>query len=304
MKYDDCKRSPDARGRLRYRLRHGPVWVTDFGFHHTGTPPLIPTDAEMPLDDPLDERLRSYLEHGLHSNRQRFAYHVELVKAKKALPGLRVLDIGCGGGLFLSMLQQQGAQVVGLELSRGRAEYARTVYNLHVENRPVEDLEIQRKYREYFDVVTLWDVIEHVAYPQSTLMKARDILKQDGYLFMDTPCRDSFYHRFGEISYAATGGRLPTFLDIMYNGESVLGHKQIFSTEEMRDILLLSGFEPHLIEKRHELSFPYEFYIRKLLRSWAIAKALVPLVDVFFRFVKIRNKMVVVAQKPGCNTSR
>ena len=94
MKYDDCKRYPDNHGRLRYRLRHGPVWVTDFGFHHTGTPPSIPTDAQTPVGDPLDERLRAYLEQGLHSNRRRFANHVELVKAKKTIAGLRVLDIG------------------------------------------------------------------------------------------------------------------------------------------------------------------------------------------------------------------
>jgi SAM-dependent methyltransferase len=294
VKYDDCKRSPDAYGRLRYRLRHGPVWVTDFGFHHTGIPPPI---AETPVGDPLDERLRSYLEHGLHSNRQRFVNHVELVQANNTISGLRVLDIGCGGGLFLSMLQQQGAQVVGLEISRGRAEYARTIYNLRVETQPVESVDIQIKYREYFDVVTLWDVIEHVAYPQTTLSKVRNLLKRDGYLLMDTPCRDSFYHRFGALTYAATRGRLPTFLNIMYHGESLLGHKQIFSTNEMQDILLLSGFKPLLIEKRHELSFPYEFYLTKILRSWVLVKAMALLVDALFRIVKIRNKMIVVAQK-------
>jgi SAM-dependent methyltransferase len=304
MKYDDCKRFPDARGRLRYRLRNGPVWVTDFGFHHTGTPPSSPNDAQPPFGDPLDERQRSHLEQGLHSNRQRFANHVELVKAKKSIPGLRVLDIGCGGGLFLSMLQQEGAQVVGIELSRGRAEYARTSYNLHVETLPVESNEIQNKYQEHFDVVTLWDVIEHVAYPQITLVKAWTLLKYDGYLLMDTPCRDSFYHRFGAISYAATGGGFPTFLNIMYNANSLLGHKQIFSTEEMQDILFLSGFQAHLIEKRHELSFPYEYYLSRLLRSRAMAKATVPLVDAFFRFVKIRNKLIVVAQKRECNACR
>jgi SAM-dependent methyltransferase len=294
VKYDDCKRSPDAHGRLAYRLRHGPVWVTDFGFHHTGTPPSI---AQTPVGNPLDESLRSYLEYGLHSNRQRFVNHVELVKANNTIPGLRVLDIGCGGGLFLSILQEQGAQVVGLEISRGRAEYARMVYNLNVETQPVEAADIQIKYQGYFDIVTLWDVIEHVAYPQTTLLKARNVLKPDGYLLMDTPCRDSFYHRFGALSYAATRGRLPTFLDIMYDGESLLGHKQIFSTKEMLDILHLSGFEPRSIEKRHELSFPYEFYLNKILRTRTVAKAMVPLIDALFRVVKIRNKMIVVAQK-------
>jgi hypothetical protein len=65
----------------------------------------------------------------------------------------------------------------------------------------------------------------------------------------------------------------------------------------MRHILLLSGFDPLLIQKQHELSFPYEFYLRKVLRSLTMAKALTPVIDAFFRFARIRNKMIVVAQK-------
>jgi hypothetical protein len=47
----------------------------------------------------------------------------------------------------------------------------------------------------------------------------------------------------------------------------------------MRHILLLSGFDPLLIQKQHELSFPYEFYLRKVLRSLTMAKALTPVID-------------------------
>ena len=213
------------------------------------------------------------------------------------MPGRpRVLDVGCGGGLFLSLLRRQGCEVVGLEPHRRWAEYARATHGFRVETRMVEDPEIQNRYPGYFDAVTLWDVFEHVNYPQDTLLKVHNLLRPGGYLFMDTPCRDGFYHRFGALTYIVSGGRWPTFLNLLYT-DSPFNHKQIFSTEEMRDILLLTGFAPERIERRHELSRPYEHYLKRLSGSEALANGLAPLVHLLFRFVRIRNKMIVVAQK-------
>jgi SAM-dependent methyltransferase len=207
-----------------------------------------------------------------------------------------VLDVGCGGGLFLSLLKQRGAHVTGIEVDHRRAEYARTTYDLTIETRPVENPESQLKYRSFFDIVTLWDVIEHVNFPQETLRASHAVLKQSGFLFIDTPCRDAFYHRFGALSYAVSRGRWPGFLNIMYSGH-LFGHKQIFSTGEMQDILSLCGFAIDRIEKQHELSFPYEFYLERLFGSQKCARILLPLVELLFRVVRIRNKMIVVARK-------
>src|SRR5215510_1932804 len=119
-KYDDCKRWPDRRSKLRYRLRRAAargsgnkgdvitkVWVSDFGFHHT-----VFLDTHGRAQRPLDEDLRRYLERKLQHNSARFEHQVALVREFAGrLPGLRVLDIGCGGGLFLSKLREAGADV-------------------------------------------------------------------------------------------------------------------------------------------------------------------------------------------------
>jgi hypothetical protein len=113
---------------------------------------------------------------------------------------------------------------------------------------------------------------------------------------MDTPCRDSFYHRAGGITYKLTGGKYPTFLNAMYSSH-MFGHKQIFSTTEMKGLFEAVGMEVVELRKFHELSFPYEFYLKKLVRSEVLVKLLLPLVRAFFWIFKIRNKMLVVGRK-------
>jgi hypothetical protein len=51
------------------------------------------------------------------------------------------------------------------------------------------------------------------------------------------------------------------------------------------------------LHKFHELSFPYDFYLRKLFKSEITVKILLPIVDVFFKIFKIQNKMLVIGRK-------
>ncbi|HXD09481.1 MAG TPA: methyltransferase domain-containing protein, partial [Anaerolineales bacterium] len=147
-----------------------------------------------------------------------------------------------------------------------------------------------------FDVVTLWDVIEHVNYPHEALQSAANVLKQGGLLLIDTPCRDSFYHQFGALTYKLSGGRFPTFLNAMYSSH-LFGHKQIFSTGELKNLFESVGLRVIDLHKFHELSFPYEFYLKKLFRSESLVQLLLPVVGIFFRIFKIQNKMLVIGRK-------
>ena len=197
---------------------------------------------------------------------------------------------------FLSLLKKQGAEVIGIELSDSRAQYAKSKHGLEIDKHPIEHDFWQKGYANHFDAVTLWDVIEHVNYPFEALQSAANVLKQGGILAIDTPCRDGFYHRFGEITYKLTNGKYPTFLNAMYSSH-LFGHKQIFSTTEMKDLFELVGLEVVELRKFHELSFPYAFYLKKLFKSDAIVRLLLPFVKLFFKKFKIQNKMLVVGRK-------
>ncbi|HQV95316.1 MAG TPA: class I SAM-dependent methyltransferase, partial [Anaerolineales bacterium] len=169
-------------------------------------------------------------------------------------------------------------------------------HRLVIDKHPIESDHWQSGYATYFDAVTLWDVIEHVNYPLQTLQSVANVLKEGGVLLIDTPCRDSFYHRFGELTYRFSGGRFPTFLNAMYSSH-LFGHKQIFSTDEMKQLFESVGFEVVDLHKFHELSFPYEFYLKKLFKSQGLVNLVLPFVRIFFKVFKIRNKMLVVGKK-------
>src|SRR6185369_5526738 len=154
---------------------------------------------------------------------------------------------------------------------------ARTKHQLEIDKHPIESDHWQKGFADHFDAITLWDVIEHVNYPQQTLQSAANVLKLGGLLLIDTPCRDSFYHRFGEFTYKLTHGKYPTFLNAMYSSHR-FGHKQIFSTNEMRLLFESAGLAVIDLHKFHELSFPYEFYLRKLFKAPLLVNLLLPFV--------------------------
>ena len=98
--------------------------------------------------------------------------------------GGHLLDIGCGEGFFLYSAVRAGYDGTGMELSRHAAHYARQEFGLDVEARPFEEL---RFAENHFDVVTLWQVLEHVPYPLAILREAHRILKPEGLLALSTP---------------------------------------------------------------------------------------------------------------------
>ena len=296
MNIDERKRHPAEPTHLTYRLTNANVYVSPEGYHFTDY--LDPIEELAPEIDAsqLTETEFSYIESQLQANLNKFRSQAAILAKYLSPSGARILDIGCGGGLFLSLLKAQGAQVTGIELSDSRACYAQTKHGLEIYKIPIESGFWQRERAGHFDAVTLWDVIEHVNYPFQTLQCAANVLKPGGSLLIDTPCRDSLYHRFGELTYRLTGGRTPTFLNAMYSSH-LFGHKQIFSTTEMKQLFEEVGLQVVELRKFHELSFPYEFYLRKLFKSQALVKFLLPLVRIFFKIFRIQNKMLVVGRK-------
>lgn len=293
---DEIKRMPREGGRLKYILKNANVFVSKNGFHFIDV--LDPVEAIPPGIEAsqLTDEAAAYIETQLQANSNKFNNQAGIVANHLPLPAARVLDIGCGGGLFLALLKQKGAQVIGIELSDSRAQYAKTKHGLEIHKRLIEDDFWQKGYTNHFDAVTLWDVIEHVNYPTQTLRSAVNVLKPGGMLFIDTPCRDSFYHHFGALTYRLSAGRFPTFLNAMYSSH-LFGHKQIFSTAEMKRLFESTGLEVIVLHKFHELSFPYEFYLKKLFRSQTVVNFLLPFVRIFFRIFKIQNKMLVIGKK-------
>ena len=107
---------------------------------------------------------------------------VELVK--KYNDGAHLLDIGCGEGFFLFNACKFGYVTKGVELSQDAAAYARNEFGLDVEAKPFEELRFPEN---HFDVVTLWQVLEHMLYPLMVLKEVHRILRPGGMLVITTP---------------------------------------------------------------------------------------------------------------------
>jgi 2-polyprenyl-3-methyl-5-hydroxy-6-metoxy-1,4-benzoquinol methylase len=296
MNIDAFKKQPASNARLTYKLKNANVYVSADGFHFIDyLDPVEEIPAQIDASQ-LTPQESHYIETQLQANLNKFKKQADTLARHLPLRDANVLDIGCGGGLFLSLLKERGANVVGIELSDSRAQYAKTTHGLEIDKHPIESDHWQKGYANHFDAVTLWDVIEHVNYPQQTLQCAVHVLKQGGLLLIDTPCRDSFYHRFGEFTYQLTRGKYPTFLNAMYSSH-LFGHKQLFSTTEMKTLFESVGLKVIDLHKFHELSFPYEFYLGKLFKSQMLVNLLLPLVHLFFKIFKIQNKMLVLGRK-------
>ncbi|RLC64679.1 MAG: hypothetical protein DRI01_02965 [Chloroflexi bacterium] len=107
---------------------------------------------------------------------------VELVRRYKN--GTYLLDIGCGEGFFLFNASRAGYITKGIELSQDAVEYARREFGLDVEAKPFEELRFPE---DHFDIITLWQVLEHVPYPRVILKEVHRILKPGGLLVASTP---------------------------------------------------------------------------------------------------------------------
>ena len=113
---------------------------------------------------------------------------LELVIKHKETGAL--LDLGCAMGGFLDVAQDSGFEVTGLELSDFSAKHTEKELGCKVYNCDLLQANIPSN---SFDVITMWDVIEHLKNPEETLKEIERILKPGGYLFATTGDIGSLY---------------------------------------------------------------------------------------------------------------
>ena len=99
--------------------------------------------------------------------------------------GGRLLDVGASTGLFLNEMRRFGQwMLVGVELNEHTASYARDTFGLEMFAGQVEEAPWPCA---SFDVITCWDVLEHLPNPHAALFKMHELLTDDGYLMLSVP---------------------------------------------------------------------------------------------------------------------
>ena len=98
-------------------------------------------------------------------------------------PG-RALEIGCGHGGFVRLLQELGFDAMGTELSPWVVEFAKRTFDVPVLLGRLETLPLEAGFR----CVAAFDVLEHLSDPLDTMRRCRALLAPDGILLLQTPC--------------------------------------------------------------------------------------------------------------------
>ena len=104
------------------------------------------------------------------------------------LKGLRILDIGCGGGLLCEPLAKLGAEVVGADATEKNIQVASVhakVGGLEIDYRFTTAEELAEA-KEKFDIIINMEVIEHVADMASFLKACRALLNENGIMLIST----------------------------------------------------------------------------------------------------------------------
>jgi SAM-dependent methyltransferase len=138
--------------------------------------------------------------------------------------GKRLLDIGCAGGACLVAARDLGFEVEGVEPSRWLSAYARSEYGLNVRQGILTPGFCPEK---SFDVVSLWDVLEHVPDPHDILTLIRSLLKPDGYLWLNYP-------NIGSLAAKTLSWRWPFWLSV---------HLHYYRPSSIRRQVEQAGFE-------------------------------------------------------------
>lgn len=113
---------------------------------------------------------------------RRAAARRRLFTLRRMKPAGRLLDVGCAAGFFLAEAQAH-YRVRGVELSEFSSRFAREQFGLDVVTGTLHDAAFEAA---SFDLVTLWDVIEHVPDPAAVLAEVSRVLAPEGRVVLTT----------------------------------------------------------------------------------------------------------------------
>ena len=163
------------------------------------------------------------MESGPQVEFDRMKYRYGLDVAGPHLRGDMVLDVGAGAGAFARTARESNLQIEVLELHRGNAA-GLAKEGFRVYDRPLAETNLAA---DRYDLVTLWEVVEHIVEPLDLLMDIGRILKPGGLLLALAPNADSLVSRILHEKSGAFGGH---------------SHVSFFNVRTLARLLRQTGF--------------------------------------------------------------
>ena len=150
----------------------------------------------------------------------------------------RILDVGCGTGLFCLEASRQGLNVEGIDPSHGLVELGRKLFKIPIHDGQLDDFNPGYKYKG----IVLWAVLEHICNLKDLVKRCGYLLDKGGYLFIDVPNHEGASNRF------------KTFLNQKRLKKSDFKHFGFpwhiysFNKKSLSLLMRSCGFEPVLFE--------------------------------------------------------
>jgi len=148
-------------------------------------------------------------------------YRELLSDMSRRVKGKRLLDVGCGKGHFVYRAQEAGWDSLGIEVTDAAVSVAQRFES------PVIKQDFLEMKDSEFDVVSMFELVEHLADPRMFLAKAQEVLAPGGLLFVTTPNRVSLDARLAGSNWRA------------YDPE----HLVLFSPPQLSGLVRDEGFE-------------------------------------------------------------
>lgn len=170
----------------------------------------------------------------------------------------KILDIGCAAGYFLKVAKDAGWETFGAEPAKWMSEYGNRHFGVNIKAGTLEDAKFPS---DFFDVVTMWDVLEHTTDPFSTLKEVNRIMKKGGVLIVNFP-------NIGDFLARLFGRKWWFILSV---------HLYYFTTDTLMGMLKKTSFAPIACRPHFQtLSFnylvyrlrPYNLFLHRMLDSF------------------------------------
>ena len=182
----------------------------------------------------FDQGKKENLKGVKQEHHQDFRNGLDLIKKYKNSG--RLLDIGCATGTFLNLARSQGWQACGIDISEFAVSQVQSHYNIEAYVGTLSEINFPDA---SFDVITLWDVLEHFTSPSEELKEIHRVLKDDGIILFNTPNEKALIRKVAQYLYQFSGSRISAPARKLHH----IFHLYYFSANTLKALLQKSGFE-------------------------------------------------------------
>jgi len=185
----------------------------------------------------------------------------------------RLLDVGCSSGEFLYAAKKRGFDCYGVELNHLTAKIAQA-NGLNVKEGTLEEAHYADN---FFNVIFLGDIIEHIKDPHALIVECRRILRDGGTLVVSTPNLDSFW--------AKATFKLYKWFKFPWSVLTPPHHLFQFNEHNLKRFLKDNKFTPTTVWFRRPPALMYELGSLHLWGKWKRGKMFKNFLFMFFSFM-------------------